>query len=211
MKPLSGPSPSRPSDDESIAATAAAWLAQRDDVLTPEEAAAFARWRAADPRHEAAVVRLENTWAALQPLRDFRPSAVRHPDRDLLAVPSRSRLLGSPLRAAVLALAATVVVAVGWWALRSPTSGGFTTLRPPEATSASCSPTVPVLELNGDTDADVHFTPTERRVRLARGEAHFTVAKNPLARSGLKPAALPCAQSAPPSTSASVPATSKSS
>jgi transmembrane sensor len=35
-----------------------------------------------------------------------------------------------------------------------------------------------VLELNGDTVADVAFQPTERRVRLLRGEAHFTVAKN---------------------------------
>ena len=57
MKPPSGSPPSRPSDDESIAATAAAWLAQRDDAFTAAEAAAFECWRAADPRHDAAVVR----------------------------------------------------------------------------------------------------------------------------------------------------------
>jgi len=36
-----------------------------------------------------------------------------------------------------------------------------------------------VLELNGDTAAEVTYTAAERRVRLTRGEAHFTVAKNP--------------------------------
>ncbi|MCX6934448.1 MAG: DUF4880 domain-containing protein, partial [Verrucomicrobia bacterium] len=75
MTAYPGPPPPRPSDDESIAATAAAWLAQRDDTFSAADAAAFERWCAADPRHAAAVARLENAWAALQPLRDFRPAA----------------------------------------------------------------------------------------------------------------------------------------
>ncbi|MBC7365948.1 MAG: DUF4880 domain-containing protein, partial [Undibacterium sp.] len=106
MKLPAGPDSPRPSEDESIAATAAAWLAQRDDTLTPNEAAVFARWRAADPRHEAAVARLENAWTTLQPLRDFRPAARRHPDRDLLAAPARRAFLPFPVRARVAALAA---------------------------------------------------------------------------------------------------------
>lgn len=178
MKPPSGSPPSRPSDDESIAATAAAWLAQRDDAFTAAEAAAFECWRAADPRHDAAVVRLENTWVALQPLRDFRPSAARHPDRDLLAACSRPNRLGSPLRTAALALAAALIVAVGLWVFRptsstsvhyATTAGGYQRVVLNDGS---------VLELNGDTVADVAFQPTERRVRLLRGEAHFTVAKN---------------------------------
>lgn len=170
----------RPSDDESIAATAAAWLAQRDDLLTPEEAADFARWRAADPRHEAAVTHLENTWAALQPLRDFRPAALRHPDRDLLAAPTPgSSPVAFPVRAFAFALAASLMLALGVWAFRpsSPTSNQF-------ATTAGGYERVmladgSVLELNGDTAAEVTYTAAERRVRLTRGEAHFTVAKNP--------------------------------
>ncbi len=35
-----------------------------------------------------------------------------------------------------------------------------------------------VVELNEDSLIDVGFTPTERRVRLLRGEAHFTVVHN---------------------------------
>jgi transmembrane sensor len=179
MKRPSDPGSSRPSDDESIAAMAAAWLAQRDDTLTSEEAAAFTQWRTADPRHETAVARLENTWAALQPLRDFRPFAARHPDRDLLATPARTRLFASPLRTAVLALAATIIFAIGWWTLPPSTPTGLS-----YATTAGGYERVmladgSVLELNGDTAAVVNYTSTTRRVRLERGEAHFTVAKNP--------------------------------
>ena len=170
----------RPSDDESIAATAAAWLAQRDDTFSPDEAADFARWRDADPRHAAAVARLERTWTALQPLRDFRPAALRHPDRDLLAAPTPGRLPAAfPVRAFAYAAAASLMLALGFWAFRpsSPTSTQF-------ATTAGGYERViltdgSVLELNGDTAAEVTYTAAERRVRLTRGEAHFTVAKNP--------------------------------
>src|SRR5581483_9214616 len=35
-----------------------------------------------------------------------------------------------------------------------------------------------VVELNGNTQVQVAYSPAERRVRLVQGEAHFTVAKN---------------------------------
>ncbi len=173
----------RPSDDESIEATAAAWLAQRDDALTPADAQKFAAWCAADPRHAAAVARLERAWSALQPLRDFRPAAVRHPDRDLLAqpLPARvrafpARVLAFPVRVLAFAAAAALVLAAGWWTLRptpapvyATTVGGYERVMLADGS---------VLELNGDTSAAVQFTAAERRVILARGEAHFTVAKN---------------------------------
>jgi transmembrane sensor len=180
MKLPSGSGSPRPSDDESIAATAAAWLAQRDDTFSPADAAAFERWCAADPRHAAAVARLENAWATLLPLRDFRPAAQRHPDRDLLAAPApRPARLPAPARAFAFALAASLILALGVWAFRanSPTSTRFaTTAGGYERVILTDSS---VLELNGDSAAEVTYTAAERRVRLTRGEAHFTVAKNP--------------------------------
>ena len=171
----------RPSDDESIEATAAAWLAQRDDVLTPEQAGKFAAWRAADPRHEAAVLRLEGAWAALQPLRDFRPAAARHPDRNLLSRPARRRTIAFPARVIAVAAAVALALSAGWWGLRSAagptdplvyetTIGGYERVMLGDGS---------VLELNGDTSAEVRFSSAERRVKLVRGEAHFMVAKNP--------------------------------
>jgi transmembrane sensor len=180
MKLPSGSGSPRPSDAESIAATAASWLAQRDDAFSPAEAAAFERWCAADPRHAAAVARLENAWATLLPLRDFRPAAQRHPDRDLLAAPApRPARLPAPARAFAFALAASLILALGVWAFRanSPTSTRFaTTAGGYERVILTDSS---VLELNGDSAAEVTYTAAERRVRLTRGEAHFTVAKNP--------------------------------
>lgn len=180
MNPAPGSRPPRPSDDESIAATAAAWLAQRDDTFSPADAAEFARWREADPRHAAAVARLERTWTALQPLRDFRPAAQRHPDRDLLAAPTPGRSPAAfPVRALAFALAASLALALGIWALRPTSATGIryaTTAGGYERVILADSS---VLELNGDSSAEVTYTAAERRVRLTRGEAHFTVAKNP--------------------------------
>jgi transmembrane sensor len=168
---------------EAIEATAAAWLAERDDGWSEEKASEFARWRAADPRHEAAVVRLENTWAALQTLRDFRPHAQRHPDRDLLRPSARTRrprLLAFPAAAAVALAASLVVAAVWWFGLASrgadqdqsyiTTVDGYQRIALPDGS---------LLELNANTEVNVRFTTGERRVNLRRGEAHFTVAKNP--------------------------------
>ncbi len=167
----------RPSDDEAIAATAAAWLAQRDDELDPAAARDFAAWRAADPRHEAAVQRLERTWSALQQLRDFRPAAVRHPDRDLLR--GRARVRPVRLWPVWAAAAAFLVAGLVWWSRPGTAAPGVQVF----ATAAEGYERVPladgsVLELNGGTEVEVDLSGPGRRVRLRRGEAHFTVAKD---------------------------------
>lgn len=150
----------------------------------PLRAAEFARWRASDPRHEAAVARLERAWAALQPLREFRPEAARHPDRDLLGAraPARRCAIPFPALAAATALAACLALAAGWWfGARHPggpveqryatTAGGYERVALADGS---------LIELNSASEVGVQFSPSDRRVRLVRGEAHFTVAKNPV-------------------------------
>ncbi|MDP3072311.1 MAG: FecR domain-containing protein [Opitutaceae bacterium] len=175
----------RPSEAEAIAATAAAWLAERDDGLTPARTAEFARWRAADPRHEAATVRLEKAWVALAALRDYRPEAVRHPDPDLLGARRArpARVISFPVIAAATAVAACLAVAaVGWFGpLRAERADGPTEQRYATTVEGYERVTLEdgsVVELNSATELGVRFSPAERRVRLVRGEAHFTVAKN---------------------------------
>ena len=172
----------RPSDAEAIEATAAAWLAQRDDGLSSEQAAEFAQWRSADVRHEAAVMRLESTWTALQQLREYRPEAARHPDRDLLNSQRKKRWLGAfPALTATAALAAALALAVVWWTggLNRRAGGApqahATTIDGYERVSLADGS---VVELNSSSEIQVAFSSTERRVRLVRGEAHFSVAKN---------------------------------
>ncbi len=162
---------------------AAAWLAQRDDGLTAEETADFARWQQADPRHAAAVTRLEKTWATLQQLREFRPESRVHPDRDLLAgARPPAKIISFPAAAALAGLAAAVTIAaLNWWP--RPAAAIPAPAQPVYATTADGYQRVTlddgsVLELNASSEARVDFQPAERRVQLVRGEGHFTVAKN---------------------------------
>lgn len=168
----------RPSADEAIEATAAAWLAQRDDGLTPAESAAFARWRQADPRHEAAVVRLEAAWGALQQLRDFRPEARMHPDRDLLRGARPARRVVPFAVVVPAALAACLALAAVWWWAAGGTSHGQRYATTVDGYQRVALEDGSVLELNANTEVQVQFSPSERRVSLERGEAHFTVAKD---------------------------------
>lgn len=168
----------RPSAAEAIEATAAAWLAQRDDGFNPEQAAGFAAWRSADVRHEAAVQRLEATWSALQRLRDYRPEAARHPDRDLLGqafVQRRPAFAGLGRLAALAAV--LILVLAGWygWERRERTQFATTVDGYERVLLADGS----VAELNGETELDVRFSAGERRVKLRRGEAHFSVTRDP--------------------------------
>jgi transmembrane sensor len=55
-------------NEEAIREKAIALLTRRDAGWSPEEAAEFALWRAADPRHEAAVRRIESTQRLLERL-----------------------------------------------------------------------------------------------------------------------------------------------
>jgi transmembrane sensor len=64
---------------------AAEWLARLDrDDATPEDLAAFDRWKATDPRNAGAYARLAATWQALERIRAIRPSADEPIDNDYL-------------------------------------------------------------------------------------------------------------------------------
>lgn len=173
----------RPSEEDAIQSRAAAWLAQRDDGLTEVEAAEFARWQKEDPRHAAAVACLASTWKALQQLREFRPEARAHPDRDLLAPrPRRRRSRWGLALAGIAALAAVALALLSGL----PFAPGANPGKDAERTLATTEdgyqrttlPDGSVLELNASSEVQIAYTATERRLRLVRGEAHFTVAKN---------------------------------
>ncbi len=175
------PDHTSPSENETIEATAAAWLAQRDDGLNCKQLAEFARWHEADPRHAETIARLEETWVLLGQLRAYRPEARVHPDRDLLAKPRPALVLYRPAVAAAGLLAAALAFAAVWlWVKPAPaplagpqqfatTANGYQRM-----TLADGS----VVELNADSEVQVAYVPAERRVRLVKGEAHFVVKKN---------------------------------
>jgi len=177
-----------PSNAESSApleATASAWLARRDRGLTATEQDAYLEWLRADLRHGVMIAHLEKTWGALDALAEWRPAHSARPNPELLATPRArprrwARLTKFPF--AVRTLAAAAAVALGIFVSQSnvpetpPSSGTVRVIPSPERLTLEDGS---VVELNHGGKIETEFTAEMRRVRLVRGEAHFTVTKNP--------------------------------
>lgn len=162
-----------PPSDTPIRETAARWAVRRDRGLSSAEAIEFELWLAADERHAAAMRQAEGAWSLLD--RVPEPVAQHH-----LSAATRQRAwwrrsvaLGS------LAAAAAVVLMVGArWSRptpREPIPAALVASGLRSVTLADGS----VVRLNEGSEIVEEFSATERRVRLTRGEAHFSVTKNP--------------------------------
>jgi len=175
--------PKSSSSAERIEQESAAWVLRQDRGLTAEEQDQFSQWLAADPRHGACLARHRQNWNRLDLLARWRPEHAGQPNRDLLAPrpmvrwPERHPWLVAVSLAAAAAIAAAIFVA----RRHSPGSPAFA------AAAKASAPAFEertledgsIVDLHGGAEFDVAYTATERHVRLERGEAHFTVAKNP--------------------------------
>ena len=180
--------PSNAENSAPLEATASAWLARRDRGLTAAEQDGYFEWLRADPRHGAMIAHLEKTWGALDALAEWRPTHSTRPNPDLLATPTPFRKSGwarrikCPLTIRTLAAAAAAVVVAGVFVFQSvspesPASSGTVRVIPsPERLTLEDGS---VVELNHGGKLEIDFSSETRRVRLVRGEAHFTVTKNP--------------------------------
>ena len=170
---------SRPHFEDSgeIKRAASEWLARRDRELTAAEQDEYLQWLRQNPRHGQTLARLQKTWRALDALSEWLPAHSTPPNPDLLALPPRVRRWRWPLTG----LAAAALLALGIFAITTeravePISRGIRVLPRSERITLTDGS---VVELNQDGKIETDFTPAERRVRLLRGEAHFTVTKNP--------------------------------
>lgn len=184
---------SSPENPDAIAAAASAWLARRDRALTAAEQDEFLQWLREDPRHGQALKKLENTWAALDVLTEWRPAHSRQPNPDLLvqARPFWRRRSFAVAGAATAMLAAAAALMMGVFVPPSAPSAGDRL--PTGAATAAVVPAVRVIptperlvladgsevEVNHEGKIEAAFSAGERRVRLVRGEAYFTVTKDP--------------------------------
>ena len=174
-----------PDYEDPIDEVAANWLTARAEGFSSAQKRDFDRWCRADPRHGAAVARLEAACALLEkmplvraellPVVEF-PAPLRAPRAP---APAPRRIV-TPLRVAVGLAAGLALAFVGVRWLTPPNPAADQIF----ATSAGGYERVvladgSVLELNADTRLRVSLAPHERRVDLAAGEAHFTVAPNP--------------------------------
>jgi len=160
---------------------AAYWALRHDRGLTAAEQDEFSTWLAADPRHRAAWAEHRWGWDELDRLAGLQTSVHAVPDPDLLRPASRG-FLRTRWREAVLLAATIAIVATVLWPRQVPA-------RNPAGTPTLASPTLALIEertmadgsvvtLNRGSVVSEAYTPNERRVRLERGEAHFTVVRD---------------------------------
>jgi len=148
-------------DHERIEDEAAHWAARLDGGgMNDHDRAALAAWLEADPEHREVLARYRELSAQI----DERYAAP--------AVVAQRR--SWPRAVAILGAAAAVVILVTMFAGRSREFATQTAERHAAALADGSR-----VELNAQTSLAVNFTKAERRVRLTRGEALFTVAKDP--------------------------------
>jgi transmembrane sensor len=159
---------------EHVMRLAGAWLARKDRGFTSAECEEFENWIRANRIHAAAVAQLERTMSTFNRLRELAPREGAPPNCDALA-PARSSRRWLPVAGVGIAAAIAIVFWSGRFTFASDTwrystpVGGYD-----HATLVDGS----TVHLNSDTVVEVDYTPTERQVRLRRGEAHFHVAKD---------------------------------
>lgn len=157
-------SPRATPDDDALRAAAARWTVRRDRGLSAAESIEFELWLAADERHAAAMSRSAAAWSRL----DRIPEGVA---ATVVAAQARRR---SFWRRAAVAVSLTAVAAVVVIAFRvAAVSAASSTPRQLALSDGT------IVQLNAGSEVREQFTAGERRVALVRGEAHFSVTKNP--------------------------------
>ncbi len=174
---------------KAIDEAAARWLALHEAGRSPAREPAFQRWLCSDPRHAEAYRSLAGAWRSLDRVAPSRFAAQLAAELEppppvlagkLVPFPQPRRRLWGPWVST--ALAASFALGLGYFAWRRPAQevapfvetavtpiGSVRTLELPDGS---------LVRLNTDTGVEVVFTSSERRVRLNRGEALFTIAKN---------------------------------
>lgn len=174
MKPT--PAPAHPSADEQ----AALWAARLDgSTLAATDRAALEAWLAADPHHRTLLAAYCQFSADLEQrlplLAGIRDEAAEIPTA------SKTTLLRPWLRRPLwvgAALTAAAAVAVVLWSGR-PQDQLLDLATPAAQRAERTLADGTQVELNAHTTLAVAFSGTERRVRLAGGEAFFSVSKDP--------------------------------
>lgn len=171
----SGPSSHRDAVEEA----AVDWLIRRDAGFGPREADAFQAWLKANPHHAAAFAEAEAVLGRLSRPRELGRNVWM--SRELAARQDRRRAWWRRAGAATAAgLAAAAAVVLALLPSEQPPAVGprpvvaTVAIRPDHQTLDDGS----VVQLNADAEIRPEYSAGRRGVRLIRGEALFSVAKD---------------------------------
>lgn len=169
-----------PDNEEAIEEVASTWLALRAEGFSTAQKCEFQRWLRADPRHAAAVTRLEEACALLekmplvraelQPVVPFPVSSSASPR----SMGRRRRFSVGRLMTAFAAMAMLAII--GWWQWARPQPKDVVYTTRVGGYERDVLADGSVVALNADTELRVSLRAHERKVVLVRGEAHFSVA-----------------------------------
>lgn len=168
--------------DPAVDEQAALWAAKLDgSVLTAGERTALDAWLAAAPAHRAALSSYCQFSADLEqqlPLLAGIPETPAEINRELTTARPRPGLFRPMWVGAMLTAAAAAVAVILWNGhARPPTAIEFATAAAQRQSIALADGSR--IELNAHTQLAATLTPNERRIRLTRGQAFFSVAKDP--------------------------------
>ncbi|MBK1875628.1 FecR family protein [Pelagicoccus mobilis] len=181
--------PQQPNEFSDIEEVAALWATRIDRGLTAEEQDDYMQWLSESPRHREAMRLFQWAWDEFDRLAGLQTSHEAVPDPDLLAPGSRFTR-GSKIRkllkfsAFVLPTAIAAALAIAFFLEPDDRSE-------PQLATQIAAPSFQAriekrtledgsqIEINRGGLVQTLFSSTERRVVLVRGEANFTVVKDP--------------------------------
>jgi len=165
--------------EEAIRQAAAHWTVRRDRGLSAAESIEYELWLAADPRHAEAMRRTGGAWVRLDRIPDDLARRVLDDRRCRRRRGWRAAAVAAPLAAAAVVALLLLFPVDGEPLEASPRAGTS-----PVALQAVGPRLVALADgtevrLNAGSEIVERFSAAERGVELTRGEAHFTVTKDP--------------------------------
>ncbi len=160
---------------------ASEWAVRQSYGFSAKEQDEFFDWLAKDPFHSEAYANAQKTWKHLDVLADWRPEHSLRPNPNLLDTATR-RQKKRIVRFINFfgAVAAVIAISFGVWRYQAQTrpyqlaEGGYAKLYERHELKDGS-----VVELNRGAQAVVAYSHDRREITLERGEAYFTVEKDP--------------------------------
>jgi len=170
-------------DRKAVQEEAAAWLIKLDGDRAPsaEELASLREWLARSPVHREQLRSFSDFWGKMNVLTDLAVPLGRAERRSGRRIVGGTRIAMSNFARVSLAAAVIVIgIAATLWLRQDPlSSNDFYATAVGQQRSMTLTDGSIVI-LNTNTQIKVDYDHEYRNIRLLQGEAHFTVAKNPL-------------------------------